>query len=183
MSKVVLIVIGILLLACLLLFLAARIPAYKARIGAMNKWVALAVAAVLIGALTFIVIKVFFPGGPESIFADVKQGSEEGQAPEPVTEPETEPESQTGSGFGYSQAVSGNSAGDETVYITVSRDRVKIGDVPFSDEEALKNALASLSKEADRFCLVDEYAVASRYHSVENILKEAGIRYSELEKD
>jgi len=177
MSKTVLIVIGVLVLIILILVIIGRIPNMKNAISRMNGWVVFAVVLLLIGALSFIALKVFLPDGPESVFSEVEDGSSEGDAQKDLGVEETEKE--TGTGFGLSEATTGNNGGDTTVYVTVSRNVVKIGEVPFADMTGFSDALESVKNEGAQFCLVDDYAVAYTYYQVQEILKKNGIRYAE----
>jgi len=180
MSQTVLIVIGILVLIILILVIIGRIPNLKNSISRMNGWVVFVLVLLMVGALAFIVTKVLFPNGPESVLLEVEEGSTEGEAETDLGIEETEKE--TGTGFGLSEATAGNQEGDSTVYVTVSRNAVKIGEVTFADMTGFSDALAGLKNEA-QFCLVDDYAVADTYYEVQKILKENGIKYAEKAND
>lgn len=181
MSNTVLIVIGVLVLIILILVIIGRIPNMKDSISRMNGWVVFALILLLVGVLSYIAVKVFLPDGPESVFSEVEEGQTEGEAEKDLGVEETEKE--TGTGFGLSEATAGNNEGDTTVYITVSRNVVKIGEVPFADMTGFTDALLSVKEEGAQFCLVDDYAVADTYYQVQEILKQNGIKYAEKATD
>jgi len=180
MSNVIWVGAGVLILLLLLLLLVSRIPNIKAGISGLKRPVVIVLTLVLFAALVFIACRLLLPHGENSLFSKTVEGSEAGEA---ETAKETiETQEETGGGFSLAEALSGNGAEDQTVYITVAGDTRSIGTTVFADPADLKDALASLKNQTDQFVLVDDYAYAKEYGETKAMLEELGISFGQMQK-
>lgn len=125
---------------------------------------------ILLAAIVFLCFRLFGPRGEDGIFTENKEAQSVG------TEDYDE-ESLLNQCL--SEATAGNVEGDLSIYIKVSGERINIGSREFKDEGELKEFLGLLVKTDSRYVLVDDYALASTFEDVREVLKSVGIRYTE----
>lgn len=183
MNKTVLIIIGIVCIIMLIILIAAVIPRLKAAVSKTPLWAYILLVILVIAALAFVGVQLFGPRGADSLMSENIEGVEVGDAQEDT--PLEEKSEEKGTHFNMAKALEGNVSGDDTIYITVSRDTISIGATAFKNADDYRSALDSMMTEMNgqRILLQDDYALASGYHEAKDALDARGLKYSEKELD
>ena len=168
-KTVVIIIVILLLLLFSYLLLKTRIPGivffFQNLNGSAVFLILTAVALVI-----FLLIKVLFSQSTQGSFFNKKNelpGEEETAQQIEIAETEGNE-----AGFTMADALYGNEAGDDTVYITVSGETYLIGSAAFADAASLKDAIVCIKDQARNVCLVDDYALSEAYREAESMLTE-----------
>ncbi len=183
MNKTVLIIIGIVCIIMLIILIAAVIPRLKAAVSRTPLWAYILLVILVISVLAFVGVRLFGPRGADSLMSESIEGVEVGDAKQDT--PLDEKSEEKGTHFNMAKALESNAAGDDTIYITVSRDTISIGAAAFENADDYRSALDSMLAEMNgqRIILLDDYALASVYHEAKEALDSRGLKYSEKELD
>lgn len=170
MNKVAAVAVLIICAFLVIIILAAGFEKMRSAVRNMKPLTFFAILLVLIAVIIFICVSLFGSRGEGSVFSENKEAESIGK--EDFDEDSLINEC-------LSEATAGNPEGDRSVYITVSGDRIRIGEKAFKDTGELKEFLGILVKTDSKYVLVDGYAKAVTYHEVLGILDSVGITYTE----
>jgi len=177
MSKTAMIVLLVICSIVLVIAIIAIVPRLKNALAGVPLIVYILIVLGLIVLVAILALNIFGPKGTDSLTSKNVEGIEQGDAD--VDTALDEEDDGTGTHFTVQEALEGNEIGDNTIYITVRGDEVKIGSAPVEGEENLRAALISLSQENNPICLVDDYATSRAYTMALEVLDELNLNYTE----
>ena len=163
MSKAGLIILSAICGLSLILLLIALIPKLKHLYRRMPDILIFFLLIVVLVTGTIVAVNLLKQKAPDALVYDEMQKG--------TVETETS--------FGIEEALEGNAAGDEAVYISVHSGIIRIGSVPFKDMSDFSDALSCLDLTKRPVRLVDDYALASVYRDVREHLDAQNIHYIE----
>lgn len=170
---VLLVIVGIVLIVAIFTI----IPRIKNALSKVPFIVYLLIVIALIAATAFLAINVFGPRGEDDLLSRKADGIEQGDAEVNV---DLEGDSEDGGTYlSVAQALEGNEAGDDTIYVVIRGDEVKIGETVMEDTGMFRSAISGLAGEGRKICLADDYATAMKYKEIQSAMDELGIQYRE----